>query len=117
MNGSQLLEAYSRLKSLRQNVPENDVHEKFVAEYHQILALLEQASGANLENFRLPAGEIRRVVVSGNFLTGEKHYSQDLYCDHNFFVMKVDAVLMMFEVMLTVGPGSKSPIGFKPPKR
>jgi hypothetical protein len=116
MSNMQVIEAYSRLKSLRQNVPTGSIETKFVEEFHQILELLEGASGTTLENFRIPASEIRPIVTGGNYLTGEQRYSNKPYCDYHFFVMKVDGVLTMFELLVSQGQGSsgKTTIGFKP---
>ena len=107
-----LVEAFARLTSLRQNLPEHEVAVKYVNEYHEILDLLEQASGGNLVNSRIPASEVRPIVVASNYLDGSVTYSDDSFCDHAFFTMKVDAVLMMFEMAMGSRP---SPIGFKPP--
>jgi hypothetical protein len=45
-----LVEAYARLKSIRQNLPDQPVPPHYVAEYHEVLDLLEV--GASSE----PAG-------------------------------------------------------------
>jgi hypothetical protein len=63
MNDFRLFEAYSRLKSLRQNGPADSIRAQFVTEFHQILDLLEQNSGADLKNFRIPASEIRPIIT------------------------------------------------------
>lgn len=109
------LEAFSRLKSLRQNVPNRDVDTKFVDEFHQVLDLLETTASIELKSFRIPASEVRPVITGGNYLTGETRYSDRPYCDYAFFVMKVDAVLTMFELLINEGSGGKPAIGFKPP--
>ncbi len=114
MDNIKIIEAYSRLKSLRENIPTHKVPNKFVTEFHSILDLLEQKSGANLENFRIPADEVRPVLSSLNYLTKEKKYSKEHYCDHSFFKMKVEAVLMMFDMLISSSSGSKPPIGFSP---
>ena len=117
MNNMQVLEAFSRLKSLRQNMPKSySVDMKFVDEFHKILDLLERNSGTNLQNFRIPDTEIRPIPAGGNYLTGEIEYTDEPYCDRDFFAMKVDGVLTMFELLIE-SPGSrdKRTIGFRPP--
>lgn len=61
-----LVEAYARLKSLRQNLPgaEQPVPLHCVAEYHPVLDLLESAH-FNLQGFRIPQSEVRPVEVDG----------------------------------------------------
>jgi hypothetical protein len=110
-----LVEAYARLKSLRQNLPEQPVPLHYVAEYHQVLDLLESAL-FNLQGFRIPQSEVRPVEVGGSHLSGEVHHPSDSYCDRSFFLMKVDAVLTMFEILLTGPGGSRLSIHFGPPK-
>jgi hypothetical protein len=83
----------------------------------QLRSVEIQASGATLDNFRISADEIQPIVVSRNYLDDSVEYSRDRYCDHNFFLMKVDGVLMMFEVLLSPAEAQKAPIGFKPPGR
>jgi hypothetical protein len=49
------MEAYRKLTVLQKNVPKaREVKEKYVREYHSILDLLEQASGYDLDDFRVP---------------------------------------------------------------
>ena len=117
MSSMEILEAYSRLKSLRQNVPAHRVDTAFANEYHQILDLPAKTSGTDLANFRIPPSEVRPIVTGGNYLTGETHYSAESFCDRDFFLMKVDGVLTMFELLINQGSGSKPAIGFNPPHK
>ena len=117
MSGSGVLEAYVRLKALRQNLPDHDVEMRFVNEFHQILDLLQASSGANLDSFRIPPGELKPIMVAGNYLDGSAEYTDENFCNHSFFVMKVDGVLMYFELLQASRAESKPVIGFKPPSR
>lgn len=112
-----VLEAYARLKSLRQNVPSPYVEQKYVEEFHACLDLLERASDGPLSGFRVPASEVRPVCVAGSYLSGDIEYSDEPYCDHSFFLMKLDAVITMFELLQSSAASSKGPIGFNPPGR
>ena len=116
MSNMQTVEAYSRLKALRQNVPDQPVAVPYITEFHQILDLLEKASGVSLQGFRIPQSEVRPVDVGGNYLSGDTYYSRDPYCDRSFFLMKVDGVLSMFEILLSTPSSAKAPIGFRGPK-
>ncbi|MGD0949937.1 MAG: hypothetical protein ABSA52_21225 [Candidatus Binatia bacterium] len=115
MNDLKVIEAFSRLKSLRQNVPNGPVETRFVSEFHDVLTMLEATSGVKLDSFGIPASEVRPIVTSFSYVTGEADYSSERYCDYAFFIMKVDGVLTMFELLISQGPGSKAAIGFKPP--
>ncbi len=115
MTDLKVLEAFSRLKSLRKNVPNQPVETRFVNEFHQVLALLEATSDVKLDSFKIPASEVRRISTGGNYLTGETRYSSEPYCDYAFFTMKVDGVLTMFDLLINQGSGDKPGIGFKPP--
>lgn len=116
MSEMAILEAYARLKSLRQNVPGYDVEVRFVNEFHQILDLLQEGTGVNLGNFRIPASEMRPIVVAGNYLDGSVEYTDEPFCNNAYFLTKVDGVLNMFEVLLAPSSGTKRSIGFKPPR-
>ena len=70
----------------------------------------------NLRGFRIPQPEVRPVGVGGNYMSGEVYYSKDSFCDRSFFLMKVDGVLNMFDVLLSTPPSGKAPIGFRGPK-
>jgi hypothetical protein len=114
MSDMAVLEAYARLKSLRQNLPGYDVEMRFVNEFHQILDLLHQGTGVDLANFRIPPSELRPIVVAGNYLDGSVEYTDEPFCNNAYFLMKVDGVLNMFEVLLAPSSGPKPSIGFKP---
>jgi hypothetical protein len=110
MNDIALAEAYARLTSLRQNAPSPYVEVKYVDEFHQIVDLLERATGAKLQRFRIPENEVRPVSVAGNYLDGSEEYSRESYCDHPFFTMKIDSIRIMFEMIVGSRP---SPISFR----
>ena len=114
MSDMAVLEAFARLKSLRQNLPAHPVEVKFISEFHQILDLLQEGAHVNLDNFRIPPSEVRPIVVGGNYLDGSVDYSDEPYCETSYFLMKVDAVLNMFEVLLSPASGPKPAIGFRP---
>lgn len=112
-----IIEAYARLKALKEHVPGPHVDPKYVAEFHQVLDLLEQASGVSLASFRIPASEIKPVITSVR-RGGGATYSKEPYCDRSLFDMRVDGVLTMFELITaSSGAGPKPPIGFHPRKR
>jgi hypothetical protein len=70
MASNKLIEAYSRLKALKENVPGTYVAAAYVTEFHEILDILERVSGTNLANFRIPAAEFKPAVTSINYVKG-----------------------------------------------
>jgi hypothetical protein len=113
-----IIEAYSRLKALKDNVPDPYVHYKYVVEFHQILDLLEQASGTELVRFRIPDWEVKRVVTSQSYIGDDPPtYSDESYAESPFFRMRVDGVLTMFDLLTGSQPGTRPPVGFNPNRR
>ena len=54
MNQTTLVEAYSRLKALKGNLPDRQtVSERYIVEFHSILDQLMKISQVNLNNFRV----------------------------------------------------------------
>lgn len=99
MSNDEVEEAYSRLRAMKEHLPRyGSIHVKYVNEYHEILALLETASSKSLSNFRIPPREVRPVVEGGNYDTGELYYSEDPYVDREFMLMKLGAVLNLFQL-------------------
>ena len=82
------VEAYSRLKALKEHVPGPFVDPKYVREFHEILDLLERSSGASLANFRIPDDQIGPVITSVR-RRGGATYSEESDCDRSFFDMRV----------------------------
>lgn len=112
MSQDQLAQAYARLKSMKDNLPKTlEVENKYVAEYHQIIDLLESASGSDLKAFRVPQSEIHPETSGGNYITGEVHYSGRQVCERNYVMMKIDGVLGFFTIK--AAPKAKE-FGFKP---
>ena len=115
MTQVKIIEAYSRLKALKEHVPGPFVDTKYVREFHLILDPLEESSGTSLATFKIPETEIKRVITSVR-RGREATYSKEPHCERAFFDMRLDGVLTMFELLLNAGAGSKGAIGFKPPK-
>ena len=115
MDELKLLEAYTRLKGIKDNIPNTGpLTETYVTEYHDVLKILMDITGFDLSGFSIPQSEVQPRVTMSNVYTGEKLYSPEKYCPKPLFSMKVDAVLTFFEMQI---PESNKPrIGFKPPK-
>ena len=113
-NGNQLIfaKALSRLNALQENMPTgHEVKEQYVAEFHSILDQLEGSSKISLQEFRVPANQVRPAVAGGNYVSGETFYTDENYCERDFLRMKVSAVLTLFTLVTETG-NSKEQIGF-----
>ena len=93
------IRAYSRISSLRANLgPETDLtlHERYVHEFHDALALLTEAE-FDVAEFMVPEKELQRDYRGYSPSSGH-HYSTELYVDRLLLLTKLDSVLRYFEV-------------------
>lgn len=105
--------AYARLVSLRENMAAMEktrVEEKYVREFHDILASIESV-GIDISEFRVPDSEVAPIIKMRSAF-GDT-YSQEKYVDKPFILAKLDAILKYFEITLS----DKKPreIGFRTP--
>jgi len=84
--------AYVRLNSLKGNLKDPMVHEKYVQEYHQILASLE-AAGMEIAEFKIPDSELKQSWSSMNYISGEVEYNDYKEVEQTFFLYKLDSIL------------------------
>jgi hypothetical protein len=111
-SNDKIIRLYTRLNSLKQNLPKSTTcHEKYVGEYHSIVQELEGATKLDLAEFRIPDGEVKPLLASFNYLSGEKKYTAERFCDKNFLLTKLDALLNYFQIKYLSEP--KRTIGFK----
>jgi len=122
MDEDKILRAYTRLKSLKDNLPQGyDIHEKYVQEYHEIVNLLSEETATPLEEFKVSDGELERKVTSAwrsiPYLKQKagRTYSEERRCEKNVLVAKMDALLSYFEFKYL--SEKKIEIGFKPPNK
>jgi hypothetical protein len=92
-NGDKVRRAFERISSIRQNIPEDHVDERFVQEYSDALHHLHDA-GYNVKEFEIPQQwlELRVVRKSDIGIAHAKYRS----VDRALFLTKVDAVLGYF---------------------
>jgi hypothetical protein len=84
--------AHARLTSLKNNLKDAMIHEKYVNEYHQILASLADA-GIEVDEFKIPASELKRSWASSNYITGEVDYNDYNEIENTYFHYKLDSIL------------------------
>jgi hypothetical protein len=105
---SEIKKAYVNLISLKKNIPQYQIKEKYVDMYHTEIDRLIKLGLQDLEEFKIPENEITPRVTSSNMMTNEKTYSSERYVEREIFLIKLDAILSYFEVAQ-----SQTEIGFK----
>jgi recombination DNA repair RAD52 pathway protein len=116
-----VIRAYNRLVSLKQNLSkDNDIREKYVEEYHEIIDILAKETESSLDEFKVSEDEIRYRVTSSwpsipliNQEAGNT-YSKERYCEGTMFFSKLDALLSYFEIKYL--SQEKPEIGFTSPE-
>ncbi|MFA5876839.1 MAG: hypothetical protein WC880_00540 [Candidatus Paceibacterota bacterium] len=84
--------AVSRLSSLKANLDNAMIHEKFVREYHLILDSLT-TSGVSIEEFKIPESELKQGWISSNYMTGEVQYADYKEVEKEYFLYKLDSII------------------------
>jgi hypothetical protein len=93
---SEFKKVYVNLLSLKKHLPiRNSIEEKFANIYNSELDRLINL-GFDVKEFQVPQNEIKIVRIGGNYVTGEKHYSEEKYVQREIFLMKLDATLEFF---------------------
>jgi hypothetical protein len=116
-----LRRAYATLTSLRDNIAElqQQVHEKYVTEYHKALDIL-QGIGIDVEQFRIGESQLQRKPMPGIRVSYPAiparplDYSNERYVDKQYLLMKLDEILTYFETTHSEEP---RPMGFSAPDR
>ena len=97
-NQDRIVRLYSRLTSLKQNLPVGaNIAAQYINEYHSILLELQKIT-SDLSEFFVPEGDISPVVTSFNYRTGKKFYSEKLFCERSFLLIKLDGLLGYFQI-------------------
>lgn len=104
-----LVEAHARLSTLKMDLPEADaVEEKHVREFHDILQVLEHASGCDLGSYRVPPAELARPNVGSGGAGDTNGPSENgngpgtAACDRDSLMARIDGVLTFFGVKATL---------------
>lgn len=87
------------------NLPRGSIEEKYIREYHHILDQIEEQTGENFDDLRIPDHELAPRATSGShtglYGTGQIkwNYSKERYCDYDFFAIKLDGALVFIGYM------------------
>jgi len=106
-----------RLVAMREHVP-GRIPPRLAAEFHGILAQLEEHGGVSLQAFQIPDEAIHaaKTLQHHSDFDGAPYTSVvEAYCERETFLMKLDGVLRLFQMLDTMRTSGKSPIGFRPP--
>ena len=89
--------AYAHLTSLKRNLKDPMVHEKYVQEYHKILASLGEA-GMEIMEFKIPDSELKQSWSSTNFISGEVEYNDYKEVEQTYFLYKLDSIIAYLNI-------------------
>jgi len=117
-----LLEAHARLSALKMQLPDTSmVEDRYVREFHDIVHILEQASGCDLGEYRVPSAEVvLREAGNGGDGNGNGGHGNDAShgaggnghdgaamcalepaCERHRLLLGIDGVLAFFGVQAT----------------
>lgn len=85
------LRSFNRLKGLKDNMP-STVKKTYVSEFHDIITRLERSSKVKLDEFKIPDFEVKPHNL-GKDREGNRRFSEESYCDKEFILLKLDALL------------------------
>jgi hypothetical protein len=106
--------AWAKLAALRDHLP-SLVGEREVAEFHEVLALLHEATREDTSPFRMPEEAVRPIITSirpaGRRTPARMTYSNKPYCEQSLMVRKISAVYAFFEGIAP--PAAKPRVGFQ----
>jgi hypothetical protein len=109
----QILRAIARISSIKDAAPSNTFLERrWVDEYHAALTSIETTLNTTLEEFKVESNSICRIPVSGNYITGETIYSDEVFCERSILLQKTEAVLKYLNFLLQPAPPPEKKIGF-----
>jgi len=104
--------AWAKFIAYRDNLPDS-FDEEEVDKYHKLVSSLQEASGENLADFRIPKSEMKPKVVAATLGSrrrpGRVTYSPQRYCDRRFIQQQIDGIVHYFQ---SLQPPRKKP-GFR----
>jgi hypothetical protein len=109
--------ALARFNGFRNNLPDY-LDDDTVAQFHEIISALEEASGEDLSSFRIPDTEMERRVIStgplrarpGRPPIGGRRMSEKRYCDEQFMRRQIEGIASYLESLQP--PPQRWKIGF-----
>lgn len=105
----QLALAWAKFEAMYKNLPAS-VTEDHVRDFHEILDLLQQASGEDLASFRVSDSRVQPRLTSFNMISGRRTFSAIRYCDRAYLLTQMDGVRGYFDNLEP--PPKKAQVGF-----
>lgn len=103
-----LVEAHARLSALKMQLPDTSmVEDRYVREFHEIVQILEMASGCDLGEYRVPSAEVAMHPAgsnggaSGNGHDGSAMCPLEPACERHRLLLGIDGVLAFFGIQAT----------------
>ena len=79
---------------MKESLPDwSSIPDRYVEEFHGALDQLSE-TGFDVSEFKIPSGDLDRIMTPGNYLTGETHYSTDRHVPRPLFLGKPAEVLL-----------------------
>jgi len=109
MNQQQIVfqKVYATLLSLKNNIPNWSVEEKYAYNFNESLDKLKNL-GIDIDEFKISNSEIKREVscINVDYLNDKSNvsYTEERYVDHNYFMLQIDKVLTFLQSILQVEP-------------
>jgi len=92
--------AMAKLEALAAHIPSR-ISRQHVEEFHEILTLFADATGEDISIFRVPDDKMQRQPISVSRATrrtpGSIQWSEERYCDDNFFERRLEEVKLYFK--------------------
>ena len=96
-NGDKLLRGYAVLSSLKANLPDQyEVEAEWVRRFNAAVEAVEQGSGIDLTEFKVPERELYRSIATSSTITDEVTYRDGMRLQRNSLMQRIDAILAYF---------------------
>lgn len=101
---AKLRQALIRLQTLNDHLPEEDISEHDVNDYHALLDIVQSEIGHDLNAFRIPKNKMVRhfagISWEGAYHGNQVHYSQELFCPRADFLIALRSALTFIDSCL-----------------
>lgn len=102
-----MIEEYTLLVAMKDELSnKGQIEEIVVADYNNLVEGIEKKTGMNLSGYKIPRERLEPKLLSFNYMTGDKEFSNEIYCNKFEFGRRINALLLRFEI------GEDKPIGF-----
>ena len=108
---SNFIAAYSKLLSIKNNLPEHvSIDESWVIQFHESLEGISDILGSHFNEFKVPESDIKYQEYQTSYNPVQTELSESKFCDRSKLMAKIDAVLTY--IQLKSPPEDKEQMGF-----